>query len=91
MESLILLPHGIVSVDKLFHLNDVTDLESELFDDILSSSSIFNFKEFCENYFIKKYNKEEICEAFQSLINKKFLSYDSQFRIIKLNLQSVLI
>ena len=89
MENLILLPNGIVSVDKLFHLHDVTDLESELYDAILSSPSIFSFKDFFKNYFMRKYNQEQIFEAFQSLINKKFLSYDSQFKIIKLHLQSI--
>ena len=89
MENLILLPKGIVSVDKLFHLHDVTDLESELYDAILSSPSIFSFKDFFKNYVIRKYNQEQIFEAFQSLINKKLLSYDSQFKIIKLHLQSI--
>ena len=89
MENLILLPKGIVSVDKLFHLHDVTDLESELYDAILSSPSIFSFKDFFKNYFMRKYNQEQIFEAFQSLINKKFLSYDSQFKVIKLHLQSI--
>ena len=88
MENLILLPKGIVSVDKLFHLHDVTDLESELYDAILSSPSIFSFKDFCKNYVIRKYNQEQIYEALQSLINKKLLSYDSQFKVIKLHLQS---
>ena len=89
MENLKLLPQDIVSVDKLFHLHDVTDLESELFDAILTSSSIFSFKDFCKSYFIRKYNQEQIYEALQALINKKFLSYDSQFKIIKLHLQSI--
>ena len=89
MENLILLPNGIVSVDKLFHLHDVTDLESELYDSILSSPSIFSFNDFFKNYVMRKYNQEQIFEAFQSLINKKFLSYDSRFKIIKLHLQSI--
>ena len=89
MENLILLPKGIVSVDKLFHLQDVTDLESELYDEILSAPSIFSFDAFFKNYVMRKYNQEQIFEAFQSLINKKFLSYDSQFKIIKLHLQSI--
>ena len=89
MENLILLPNDLVSVDKLFHLHDVTDLESELYDSILSSPSIFSFNDFLMNYVIRKYNQEQIIEAFQSLVNKKFLSYDSQFKIIKLHLQSI--
>ena len=89
MENLNSLPQGTVSVDKLFHLHDVTDLESELFDAILSSPSIFSFKDFCKRYIIRKYTQDQICKALQSLQNKKFLSYDSQFRIIKLHLQSV--
>ena len=89
MENSNPLLQGTVSVDKLFHLNDVTDLESELFDAILSSPSIFSFKDFCKRYVIRKYTQDQISAALQSLIKKKFLTYDSQFRIIKLHLQSV--
>jgi len=89
MENLNSLPQDTVSVDKLFHLHDVTDLESEFFDAILTSPSIFSFKDFCKSYVLRKYNQEQIYEALQSLINKKFLSYDSQFKIIKLHLQSI--
>jgi len=88
MENLNSLPQGTFSVDKLFHLHDVTDLESELYDAILSSTTIFSFNEFFKNCGIRKYNQEQIFEAFQSLIDKKFISYDSQFKIIKLHLQS---
>ena len=88
MENLNSLPHDTVSVDKLFHLNDVTDLESELYDAILTSPSVFSFKDFCKSNFTRKYNQEQIYEALQSLINKKLLSYNSQFNIIKLHLQS---
>ncbi len=89
MENLNKLPLEPVSVDKLFHLHDVTDLESELYDAILTAPSIFSFKDFCKRYIIRKYTQDQICKALQSLIDKKFLSYDSQFRIIKLHLQSV--
>ena len=89
MENSNSLPQGPVSVDKLFHLHDVTDLESELFDAILSSPSIFSFKDFCNRYVIRKYTQEQISKALQSLQNKRLLSYDSQFRVIKLHLQSV--
>ncbi len=89
MENLNSLPKGTVSVDKLFHLHDVTDLESELFDAILSSPSNFSFKEFCKSYVKRKYTEDQICKALQALINKKLLSYDSQFRNIKLHIQSV--
>lgn len=89
MGNSILLPKGVVSVDKLFYLHDVTDLESELYDEILSAPSIFSFDDFFKNYIMRKYNQEQVFEAFQSLINKKFLSYDSQFKIIKLHLQSI--
>lgn len=89
MENLNSVPPDTVSVDKLFHLHDVTDLESELFDAILSSPSISSFKDFCKNYFIRKYKQEQVYEALQSLINKKLLSYDSQFKVIKLQLQSI--
>ena len=88
MGNLNSLPQGTVSVDKLFHLQDVTDLESELYDAILTSPSIFSFKDFCKSSVIRKYNQEQIYEALQSLINKKLLSYDSQFKVIKLHLQS---
>jgi|GEM_PF-954594 len=89
MENLNSLPPDTVSVDKLFHLHDVTDLESELFDAILTSPSIFSFKDFCKSCVLRKYNQEQIYEALQSLINKKLLSYDSQFKIIKLHIQSI--
>ena len=89
MENLNSLPQDTVSVDKLFHLQDVTDLESELYDAILTSPSIFSFKDFCKSSVIRKYNQEQIYEALQSLINKKLLSYDSQFKVIKLHLQSI--
>jgi len=88
MDNLNSPPKGTVSVDKLFHLHDITDLESELFDAILSSS-IFLFTDFCKSYVKRKYTEEQICNALQTLINKKFLSYDSQFRNIKLHIQSV--
>ena len=89
MENLNSLPQGTVSVDKLFHLHDVTDLESELYDSILSSPSIFSFKDFFKSYVKRKYTEEQIFKALESLINKKLLSYDSQFRNIKLHIQSV--
>jgi hypothetical protein len=89
MENLNSLLQDNVSVDKLFHLHDVTDLESELFDAILTSPTIFSFKDFCKSHIMRKYDQKQIFEALQSLINKKLLSYDSQFRIIKLHLQSI--
>jgi hypothetical protein len=89
MENLNSLPQGPVSVDKLFHLHDVSDLESELFDAILSAPSIFSFKDFCKKYIMRNYTQEQIAKALQSLQNKRLLSYDSQFRLIKLHLQSV--
>jgi hypothetical protein len=89
MENSNSITQGTVSVDKLSHLHDVTDLESELFDAILSSPSIFSFKDFCKKYIIRKYTHEQISKALHSLLNKKFLSYDNQFPIIKFHLQSV--
>ena len=89
MENSNSLPQDNVSDDKLFHSNDVTDLESVLFEAILSSPSIFSFKDFCRRYVISKYTNEQISKALQSLQNKKFLSRDSQFSIIKFHLQSV--
>jgi hypothetical protein len=89
MENLNSLPQGTVSVDQLYHLNDVKSLESVLFDAILSSPSIFSFKDFCKRYVIRKYSQEQISRALQSLLSRKFISYDNQFSIIKLHLQSV--
>ena len=89
MENSNELKRNILSVDNRVHWQDGTDLESELSDAILKSSSIFSFKYFCERYLTRKYNQEQIGKAFQSLINKNYLSNDSQFNIIKLHLQSV--
>ena len=89
MENSNKLPKGNISVDKLFHLNGVTDIESELFDAILTSSPSLSFKELCKKYLSKKYTEAQISRAFQSLENKNFLSYDRKFNIIELHLQSV--
>jgi len=89
MENSNKLPKGNISVDKLFHLGGVTDIESELFDAILTSSSFFSFREISKNFLSKKYTRAQIFNAFQSLENKNFLSYDSKFNIIELHLQSV--
>ncbi len=89
MENSDTLPQGTVSVDKLFQLHGVTDLESELFDAILTLAPIFSFNELLMNYLSKQYSQEQILKAFQSLENKNFLSYDRQFNTIKLNLQSI--
>jgi hypothetical protein len=83
------LPEGQISVDKLFHLHGVSDLESELFDAILTLAPIFSFKELQMNYISKNYTQEQILKAFQSLEDKNFLSYDRQFNSIKLHLQSI--
>ena len=89
MENSNSLPQDSVSGVKLSHLNDVTDIESVLFDAILSSQSIFSFKDFCNRYVIRKYTSEQISSALQSLLNRKFPSIDNQFSIIKFHLQSV--
>ena len=89
MENSNTLPTGNISVNKLFHLHGVTDIESELFDAILSSSSFISFQEISKNFLSKKYTRLQIFNAFQSLESKNFLSYDREFRIIELHLQSV--
>ena len=89
MENPNKLPEGTVSVDKLFQLNGVTDLESELFDAILTLAPVFSFKDLILNYISKDYSQEQILTAFQSLEDKHFLSYDRQFNTIKLHLKSV--
>ena len=89
MENTDNLPIGTISVDKLFQLHGVTDLESELFDAILTLAPVFSFSELRKNYISKEYSQEQILNAFQSLENKNFLSYDRQFNTIKLHLQSI--
>jgi len=79
----------IAYANKTFNIHDVTGLESELFDAILTSRTIFSFKDFCKKQVIRNYTQEEISKALQSLQNKIFLSHDSKFNIIKLHLQSV--
>ena len=91
MENSNKLPKGKISVDKLFHLNGVSDIESELFDAILTSSPNLSFGKLSKKYLSKKYTEAQISIAFQSLENKNFLSYDSKFNIIELHLQSVLL
>ena len=88
MENSNSLPQDSISDDKLSQVNDVTDLEYELFDAVFSSPSTFPFKDYFKGI-IRKFTQEQISEALQSLQNKKFLSYDSQFSIIKFHLQSV--
>ena len=88
MENLNKLPQSTVSADKLFHLHDNTDLESELFDAILSAESIFSFKDYCKSV-NKKYTQEQISKALQSLQNKKFRTNENQFNTIKLHFQSI--
>ena len=90
MGNSVRLPKGNISVDKLFHLHGVTDAESELFDAILTASPSFSFKDLSKHYLTKKYTQEQISEAFRSLENKKFLTYNSKFNIIELHLQSVI-
>ena len=76
MENSNNLLEGTISVDKLFQLPDVTDLESELFDAILTLAPIFSFKELVRNYISKEYTLEQILNAFHSLESKNFLTYD---------------
>ena len=75
MENSNKLPKGKISVDKLFYLKGVTDLESELFDAILTLAPTFSFKELTRNYLSKQYTEEQIYSAFQSLENKNFLPF----------------
>ncbi len=90
MENANELPKGNISVDKLFHLPGVNDIESELFDAILTASPSFSFNDLSENSLTAKYTHEQIFNAFKSLENKKFLSYNDKFNIIELHLQSIL-
>ncbi len=89
MENSNNLLEGTISVDKLFQLPDVTDLESELFDAILTLAPIFSFKELVRNYISKEYTLEQILNAFHSLESKNFLTYDRQFNTIQLHLKSI--
>ena len=89
MENSNKLPKGKISVDKLFYLHGVTDLESELFDAILTLAPTFSFKELTWNYLSEKYTEEQIISAFHSLEDKNFLSYDRQFNFIELHLQTI--
>lgn len=90
MENYNELPKGNISVDKLFHLPGVNDIESELFDAILTASPNFSFNDLREHSLTAKYTPEQILNAFKSLEKKKFLSYNDKFNIIELHLQSIL-
>jgi len=84
-----LLNRSII-VNRIVHLDGITDIESELYDAILISPPDVSFDELKDKYCDNKYTNEQIIEAFKSLERKKYLKYDDRFNSIDLYLKAYL-
>lgn len=84
-----LLDRSII-VNRTVHLDGITDIESELYDAILTSPPGISFDDLKDKYCDNKYTNEQIIKAFQSLERKKYLNYDDRFNTIDLYLKAYL-